>query len=305
MGPALALLCMLGMHALALTANRSFDIIYINLERNKDRRKHIEKMLLHAGCSFSRFCAVDGLELCSRRRSILDYTGGVSIMPTDSDIQQRINTRNAGRAGCHLSHLIVLRHIEVSDTDRPVLVLEDDIDLDEHFVSKVEDVVADPPAGWNVVLLGGIASAKWWKRRHSRYLLEVRYEACLHAYLLNGARSARRVADAIDTRRCPGRPVDLIIGDAFLDDNSFVFFCFCPMIAVQRRDLFESDITMSHTPFYMRCIQSLFPRAYNRSLKRSLSHAAASAKDVAKTAPSLPASPGTFVMLAIITILLL
>lgn len=305
MRPAHALLCMLATHALAHTANKSFDIVYINLERNRDRREHIEKMLLHAGCSFRRFCAVDGLELRSGRKSVLDYTGGVSIMPTDSDIQQRISTRNAGRAGCHLSHLIVLRHIEVSGTDRPVLVLEDDIDLDEHFVSKVECAVADPPQEWNVVLLGGIADTKWWKRRHSRHLWEVRYEACLHAYLLNGARSARRLADAIDTRRCPGRPVDLIIGDAFLDDSSFVFFCFSPMIAVQRRDLFESDITMSCTPLYMRCIQSLFPSAYSRPLKRSLSHAAASATNAAKTAPSFPSSSDAFVMLAIITVLLL
>lgn len=302
----LALLCMHTICTLAHPANRNFDIIYINLESEKHRKEHIEKMLHHAGCSFRKFSAVDGLELCSRRRSILDYTGSVSIVPTDNDIQQRIDTQNAGRAGCHLSHLIVLRHIEVSDTDRPVLVLEDDVDLDERFVSKIESIIANPLKRWDVLLLGGIVSYKWWKKRYSKHLVEVNYEACLHAYLLNGARSAGKIANAIDTGKCPEIPVDLIIRDAFQGDNSFVFLCFTPMIAIQRRDLFGPNTTVPRsTSLYMQQIQNLFSAAYLRPLERSLSRAATSVKNSAESAPSLPASSVIFFMLVTSTILIL
>lgn len=255
----------------AYPANSSFDIVYVNLERHGNKRVHIEQMLKHANCTFRRFNAVDGQELCSKKKSIKDYTKDIRIVPTDDSIHQRINTKNAGRAGCHLSHLIILREIDVSDTDRPVLVLEDDIDLDEFFVEKVEEVIANPPGKWDIILLGGIVNEKWWKRRRNKHLVAVHYEACLHAYLVNGARSAKRVADTIDSIQCPGRPVDLIIQSAFRDDRSFAFYCFSPMIGVQRRDLFESDITISRsTPFYMKYLKNPFPRAFIRPLRNSL-----------------------------------
>jgi GR25 family glycosyltransferase involved in LPS biosynthesis len=280
-----ASLCMQIASALASPANRSFDIVYLNLERHEGKKLHIERMLKYANCSFTRFNAVDGQGLCSNNKSIMEYTNGIGIAPTDDSIRQRIDARNAGRAGCHLSHLIVLRGIDASGKDRPVLILEDDVDLDVSFAEKVEDVIASPPEKWDIILLGGMFKKRWWAHSRNKRLVDGRYQACLHAYLVNGAKSARRLADAIDTTRCPGRPVDVIIERTFRNDQSFAFYCFSPMIAVQRRDLFESDITIpSSAPFYRKLAMNLFSSEFLRPLKDSLSKASSGVKNGAELA---------------------
>ena len=268
---------------ISMGANRSFEIVYVNLERDEKKRAHVERMLKHAKCTFRRFNGVDGEELRTGKRSIEEYTEGARIVPTDQSIRQRINGSNAGRAGCHLSHLIVLRGIDISGTERPVLVLEDDVDLDEQFAEKVEEVMGSPPEKWDMILLGGMFRKKRRKHPGNKHLAGGDYEACLHAYLVNGAESARRVADAIDTEGCPGRPVDLIIEEAFRDDGSFRFYCFSPMIAVQRRDQFESGISLpSSAPFYEKFLEGIFRSEFLRPLERSLSKASSGGRSGAE-----------------------
>jgi GR25 family glycosyltransferase involved in LPS biosynthesis len=283
----LALLYILAASPRPAPANAPFDIVYINLARHSARRRHIVRMLSHANCAFSRFNAVDGLELANRNASISDYTCGTTIAPDDPSIRSRINPENAGRAGCHLSHLIVLRAIHASRSHRPVLVLEDDIDLDEFFVEKLRHAIANPPEKWDVILLGAIVKKKSWARPRN-HLVPVRYLACLHAYLVNGAPSAATLADAIDTPHCPAAPVDIIIERAFRHDTAFAFYCFSPMIAVQRRDLFPSDISPPPpAPFYAKYLKNLFSPAFLAPLKNSLAKAAASAKSRAEPHPPL------------------
>lgn len=285
--------------AAAVPANKSFDIVYLNLERHQAKRAHVERMLKHANCTFTRFNAVDGRALFDQTKSILDYTGGIAIAPTDESIQQRIDSDNAGRAGCHLSHLIVLRTIESLRAARPVLVLEDDIDLDEHFAEKVESVLADPPAKWDIILLGAMFRANWWGHPRNKLLVAGKYDACTHAYLVNGAESASKLAAVINTARCPGRPVDLLLERAFRNDPSFAYFCFRPMIAVQRRDLFESDISLpTSTPLYKRVFDRLFPNAFLAPLKHSLSKASSGIESGAKPASATLALCFSLLLLA-------
>ncbi|OAG31163.1 hypothetical protein NEDG_01576 [Nematocida displodere] len=265
---------------LAEPANKSFDIVYINLARHTAKKEHVEQMLKHANCTFKRFNGVDGKELHKGTKSIKDYTGGIAIEPTDESVYPRLDSNNPGRAGCHLSHLIVLRSIDISGSKRPVLILEDDIDLDVGFVEKVEEALANPELNsmWNVIMLGGLFDKSWWGRP-CKNLVEGKYLACLHAYLVNGAESAKRIADAIDTPKCPGRPVDLIIEQQFRNDPSFTIYCFSPMIAVQRRDLFESSISIPANPSFARqFLKDLFAAECFRPLSSSLAKASSHAK---------------------------
>ncbi|KAI5187043.1 hypothetical protein NEHOM01_1888 [Nematocida homosporus] len=268
-------------------ANKSFDIVYINLAKHTSKKQYIERMLNYANCSFIRFNAVDGQEIYARTKTLQEYSNGMPIRPTNRSIRSRINAANAGRAGCHLSHLLVLKTVAMSDSTKPVLILEDDIDLDTLFVAKIEEALANPPDHWDIILLGGMFHTAWWGHPANKHLRAGKYQACLHAYLVNGSKSAHKIAEAIDKKDCPGRPVDLIIETAFRDDPDFKAYCFDPMIAVQRRDLFESSITLpSTTPWYDKVAAKLFPSAFLRPLSRSLADASSGATSSSQ-APNL------------------
>ena len=120
-------------------------------------------MCMMSGCTGTQDArSEDGCELCEGRRSVLD-TNGTRIAFTDDMIQQQITTKNMDKIGCHLSHLIVLREIDASNTDRLVLGLEDDVDLNKFFVKKVENATGHLPRRWSVLLLGSVCREKWWK----------------------------------------------------------------------------------------------------------------------------------------------
>lgn len=262
-------------------ANRSFDIVYINLERNRPRRVHVERLLRYAQCSFRRFNAVDGRELCKKKKSLLDFAHGIKIALTDEMVQQQICAKNMGSIGCHLSHLIVLREIASSGNDRPVLILEDDIDLEKFFVKKIENFIANPPERWNVLLLGAVVIEKWWKRRCRKDIVEVYFDRGMHGYLVNGARDAERIADAVDAIKSPETDVDEVICDAFMDNDNFLFYCFRPMIAVQRNDIFDSDIRLSKKTFYKKYIKiHTGPELLRPLWRNSLIEASSSLKDI-------------------------
>lgn len=287
MKPGFALLCVEVACALR-PSNRSFDIVYINLEHKSTKREHVERMLRHARCSFRRFNAVDGRALYEGRRTVQDYAGGTEIAFTDDMVRQRISAQNMGKIGCHLSHLVVLRAIGASGTDRPVLILEDDVDLNKFFVKKVENAIAHPPGEWSVLLLGSVFREKWWKRRDSRRFAEVRFEGCTHAYMVSGADSARRIADEIEACDSPEIDVDVVISEAFADDESFVFHTFTPVIAVQRNDLFGSDIRAPSRTFYRKYISVHFRPLIGRPMwSNSLSEASSAGGAKSLSVPQL------------------
>ena len=60
-----------------------------------------------------------------------------------------------GMVGCKLSHYLNLRRIEISRTKKPVLILEDDVDLEFNFVKKIESVLNKMPEDLDILLISG------------------------------------------------------------------------------------------------------------------------------------------------------
>ncbi|OAG32517.1 hypothetical protein NEDG_02240 [Nematocida displodere] len=267
-----ALLCMHCMFTLSDVTNRSFDIVYISLDRHLHRATRLENMLLYKNCSFWGFNAVDGEELLKNTKSINDYTDGIRILPTDGSIRHRITKENAGMAGRHLSHLIILQGIASSDSDRPILILEDDIDLDVDFVEKIEKVLVDRELNrkWELIMLGAMFE-KYWLYHPCPDLAGGIYQGCLHAYLVNGAKTAKQLVKILDTGNIPGAHIDTSIAELAKSNPGFRIYCFKTMIAVQRRDLFESTITPVVYEFFFTEIQRFLPQPeYLRRLYNSL-----------------------------------
>ena len=95
-------------------------VVYINLERRKDRRKHMEKMTSVFGDKVIRFSAIE---------------------------------HNPGNIGCSMSHVAVLK-MAVDEKWRNVLVLEDDVEWNKFNIGyPIFKTLTHNE--YDVILLGG------------------------------------------------------------------------------------------------------------------------------------------------------
>ena len=103
---------------------QAIDIVVINLARSIERRQTIETRLGSLGLPFRVFDAVDGRE------------GEHPLFARYDERQAEIRRGfplTRGELGCYASHYLVWQ--QCIDNDRPVLILEDDIDISDDFVA--------------------------------------------------------------------------------------------------------------------------------------------------------------------------
>ncbi len=115
---------------------------YINLARDTERRAAIERELHRAGIAAIRYPAVDGTALPPDLAPYFAHGDGKPPLMT------------AGEIGCYASHLGIYREIVAKNVD-VALVLEDDAVLSRDMAPLLEDIVAQAPPGWDMVLLCG------------------------------------------------------------------------------------------------------------------------------------------------------
>ena len=120
--------------------------VLINLPRDTDRLRNVEKQLSNARVSFERAQAVDGAalthdELCAHC----------------TPLARHLLTR--GTVGCALSHINCWRMC--ADSEAPLLVFEDDVELVDGFREKVEAAMAAlDGSAWDVLLLGALGAVR-------------------------------------------------------------------------------------------------------------------------------------------------
>lgn len=98
------------------------DIVVISLERSRDRRAHMTAMLRQAGLDFAFARAIDAdagehLAFPNYSRAAALWLRGAELVP--------------GEIACFASHYTVWR--QCVDTGRPMIVLEDDAELESNF----------------------------------------------------------------------------------------------------------------------------------------------------------------------------
>jgi len=116
-------------------------ILVINLERSKDRRRHMEKELGRFGVEYSFFPAVDGNKLTREERS--SYS-----------LRHAVCTRNAPlkgvEIGCAFSHGRVYEKM-VAENIEELLILEDDCVFEDHFFEVLSCRESWLPLGWGLI----------------------------------------------------------------------------------------------------------------------------------------------------------
>jgi glycosyl transferase family 25 len=93
-------------------------VLVINLERSVERRAHTERALAAAGIPFAFFPAVDGARARHRMAPFYDEAQCARWLGRGL---------NDGELGCFLSHYLLWK--EAAETNEPIVVMEDDIDL--------------------------------------------------------------------------------------------------------------------------------------------------------------------------------
>lgn len=130
-------------------------ILYINLDRRTDRKKHIENELnkINWSGSVERINAVDGRQLTKDDLINLFDENAINEFMDTSDRQFAPGSyMSKGAAGCALSHKKCWENI-YNGNDEKVLILEDDIRFDDNFNDQLKTYLEKVP-DYDILYIG-------------------------------------------------------------------------------------------------------------------------------------------------------
>lgn len=178
-------------------------VLYINLDRDADRRVRMEAEFSRLGVPGQRFPAVLWTALPQAEQDAL-YSPALNAQ------QFHLPLVN-GEKGCYASHLAAWQWL--LDSEHPaVVVLEDDVALEPGFAAVVDAITA-LPAGWEMVkLIGRTGLGKAEKEVRKQDLAPgfslvdyARVPSLTAGYVISRSGAAKLVA----SRKPFGRPIDV------------------------------------------------------------------------------------------------
>ena len=235
--------------------NTKFDIVGINLERETARKIHFNKIMAFAKCNYKIFNAVDGEKLKSGEKNISDYCGKIKV--TLNEEEMNLEKKYDGTTGIKLSTYILLREFEELKSDKPLLILEDDVDLEVDFVEMIEQTLSHIDHEWDIILLS--KEFRWDSTRpHNPKtgLRGISFFFGLYSILINGQKSAKKFADFIET--CPIHlPLDNFY-NSILADKKIIGYGYSRYIGTHLGDIFPTCIGTSFFRGPSRLSNSLY-----------------------------------------------
>jgi len=119
-----------------------FTALLINLDRDTDRRSHMERQLQAAGIDYARQPGILGDDLPDELRPFFFHADG-----------RPKTTMKRGEIGCYASHLRILQRAARGDLGPYVLVMEDDLDLPPDLTALITEALQAMPLGWDILRL--------------------------------------------------------------------------------------------------------------------------------------------------------
>lgn len=224
--------------------NEMFDIVVVNLEKNKDRRAHMELILNYAKCKYEFFNAVDGNLILTRQKHISEYSKGFDIGHY-VDKHKYVNEKYHGVVGLKLTSYLIYKIMEQSGNTKPLLVLEDDADLEADFVFKLEDMLSKLRDEWDIIILNNnyVLKDNLMPPDGITGLREIGMFAGTYAYLINGCATASKLANLLDICYYTD-PIDKCLGAACIY-SQIKGYAFTQPLATHLGNIFESNIPTS------------------------------------------------------------
>lgn len=210
------------------------------MDRNGRREQHMKRLLDFLGlATHRRLRAVDGMSLYKNFSYFKSFKHSKSI---SFDLEQQRAKKNVSSAitAIWLTHLFMLKEYASVRSSRPVVIFEDDVDVEADFVRIVEDSMKRAPDDWEVLLFGYCCTRKKNTTSTDDLLwFPVNYFAMTHCLMVRNSTIADKIARLIDLPVF-NNPIDLFLNMLISQDRIVVYAHYKP-IAVQRRDLFKSE----------------------------------------------------------------
>jgi len=176
-----------------IASGKRFHTVFINLERDGERRAYMIEQLGALGLPSERVEGVSGIELPPEIHPyFFDENGSLRC------------TLSPGEIGCYATHLSIFRGVATGTLPHPLLVLEDDIILPSDFQNMIYKTLDHLPNEWDIVrfplceikgttkfladLGNGRALVRYWK-----------IPAGTHCYLINKS-GAQKLATLLPQR---------------------------------------------------------------------------------------------------------
>eukprot|EP00440_Ansanella_granifera_P061861 gb/GFBE01067068.1/.p1 GENE.gb/GFBE01067068.1/~~gb/GFBE01067068.1/.p1 ORF type:complete len:338 (+),score=76.11 gb/GFBE01067068.1/:1-1014(+) len=239
----------------ARPAISELNSIVINLERRPDRMTGChDRLMQHCPeLPFERFIATDGKKVeipldevttswNTARNVIYQKQRAIRKGWDDLDTYQvRQLGLSPGERGCSSSHVRAWRHCleQAGNTDKPLLVLEDDAAPTPEFCERLERAMAALPEDAHLLYLG-YSQAADWRREVSPELVESVYVWTTVAYIVWPA-GARLLLSKLPVNE----PVDNFMA-ALAAENEIKAYCVRPKIVLQA-DAWNVNSDVAHS----------------------------------------------------------
>lgn len=131
-------------------------IYYINLDRRPDRDENVKKEIakINFNGPVERIPAVDGreLDISNLSDNLITREGKIDALNKNAGLYY---VMTPGAIGCALSHHNLATTIieEMNDNNNYVLILEDDVELEDDFMNKLNRYIKEIPQ-FDILLLG-------------------------------------------------------------------------------------------------------------------------------------------------------
>jgi GR25 family glycosyltransferase involved in LPS biosynthesis len=226
----------------------------------------MEAILGHLNFDYRRFTAVDHVELASNPNYLASTFDQVENFKTNQSIllKQTYNRDlSLGQVSCWLSYLLLFSQLaSVSISKRPILILEDDVDVEVDFVNQLNEAISSAPPDWDVLLCGYfyLQGDNYTDTKFQR----VNDYAGTHCQLVRDSSVAARLVQKLDLITIE-KPVDLILGN-LAGSRYLNFYALKDQLAVQMRHVFKTEIYNSGATVQYTLKNSLVQYLKNHTL---------------------------------------
>jgi len=229
------------------------EIYVINLKERPERLKNIQNIFKNdLNLNFTLFHAFYGKsmeKLLSQNKKIpnLSSESKMNYSLVKHEVKAFNETWNT--VGCSQSHLHILFDIRdkaINGNDKPVLILEDDIEFHPKFKIKLKEVYKFIPDDWEILACGhcytkwGFLSDTFETGNNYFNLVKVTDYLCTHGYIIRNANVAKKIISQLNVGNLV--IVDVVIQQMVINKQLNVY-AIVPELIRQNKEKYGSDIS--------------------------------------------------------------
>lgn len=149
-------------------------IIVINLDRAKERKTKLIESLNRVGININDVLFLSAFDGESLNNNFERTIHGGSMGRTFAK----------GEICCTLSHITAIKMAKTLGYSN-ILILEDDVELSDNFLERIDDIEKQLPENWDQIYVGAIVSDLGDKISENIYKIKFDSMMGTHSYLLN------------------------------------------------------------------------------------------------------------------------